>query len=256
MSFTVENLEFFLMILVRISGFLVSAPVFSQRGVPAVTKAGLSFFLSVIVAGLVPYEPLAYQGTIAFALLAIQEAILGLTLGYIANICTMILEFSGRVVDMEVGFSMVTQMNPTSNIQTTITGNIYTYMVLLALLTSNMYYYLVKAVIDCFSAIPPGQALVGKTLYEVMRLFMYDYFIIGFRIIVPIFACMLIVNVVLGVLAKVAPQMNMFVIGMQLKVFVGLCIVFFTISMLPSISDYIFSEMKTLIKAVIEVMEQ
>lgn len=255
MSFTIENLEFFLMILVRISGFMFAAPIFGQKGVPARVKVGLSFFLAVIVTGLVPYEPLAYEGTLGFAVLAVQETLIGLILGYVANICTMILEFSGRIVDTEIGFSMVTALNPTSNIQTTITGNMYTYMVLLVLLITDMYYYIVKAVIDCFQVIPPGQGVIDKSLYSVMKIFMSDYFVIGFRIIVPVFACMLVVNVVLGVLAKVAPQMNMFVIGVQLKVVVGICILFFTISMLPTISDYIFEEMKMLLNAAVEVMK-
>ena len=255
MSFTIENLEFFLMILVRISGFMFAAPIFGQKGVPARVKVGLSFFLAVIVTGLVPYEPVAYEGTLGFAVLAVQETLIGLILGYVANICTMILEFSGRIVDTEIGFSMVTALNPTSNIQTTITGNMYTYMVLLVLLITDMYYYIVKAVIDCFQVIPPGQGVIDKSLYSVMKIFMSDYLVIGFRIIVPVFACMLVVNVVLGVLAKVAPQTNMFVIGVQLKVVVGMCILFFTISMLPTISDYIFEEMKMLLNAAVEVMK-
>ena len=78
--------------------------------------------------------------------------------------------------------------------------------------------------------------------------FITDYFIIGFRIILPIFSCILILNVVLGILAKVAPQMNMFVIGMQAKVFAGLFLLFVLMSLFPGIVDFLFEEMQLITK--------
>jgi flagellar biosynthetic protein FliR len=73
---------------------------------------------------------------------------------------------------------------------------------------------------------------------------MSDYIIIGFRIILPIFASILLLNAVLGIMAKVSPQMNMFAIGMQLKIIVGLSVIFFTVGMLPDAADFLFTEMK------------
>ena len=75
---------------------------------------------------------------------------------------------------------------------------------------------------------------------------MTDYIVIGFRIFLPVFGVMLLLNAVLGIMAKIAPQMNMFSVGMQLKILVGLSVLFLTIGMLPAISDFIFSEMKVM----------
>ena len=83
---------------------------------------------------------------------------------------------------------------------------------------------------------------------------MSDYIKIGFRICLPVFAVMLLLNAVLGIMARVAPQMNMFSVGMQLKVLVGLCVIFLTIGMMPSISNIIFREMKVLITTFVDVM--
>ena len=87
-----------------------------------------------------------------------------------------------------------------------------------------------------------------------MATLMKDYFIIGFRIVLPVFAAMLIVNVVLGVLAKVAPQMNMFVIGMQLKIFVGLIILALAARYIPTVADMIYEEMKMLVNDAVKYM--
>ena len=87
-----------------------------------------------------------------------------------------------------------------------------------------------------------------------MLKFITDYFIIGFRIVLPVFAAILVVNTILAILAKIAPQMNMFVIGMQLKIFVGLFVMILIIEMVPSVADFIFNEMLTLLKSSLEFL--
>ena len=87
-----------------------------------------------------------------------------------------------------------------------------------------------------------------------MSTYITDYFVIGFRIILPIFSCILIINVVLGILAKVAPQMNMFVIGMQLKIFIGLFLLFMLMGYLPNIVDFLFEEMQKMTKLFLQQM--
>ena len=85
-------------------------------------------------------------------------------------------------------------------------------------------------------------------------MFLADYIVIGFRIILPIFCAMIFLNCVLGVLAKVSPQLNMFAVGMQLKVLVGLCILFLSMRMLPALSDNLFTQMKRMIVSFVEGM--
>ena len=84
--------------------------------------------------------------------------------------------------------------------------------------------------------------------------FLKDFFILGFRIILPMFATILIINIVLGILAKVAPQMNMFVIGLQLKVLVGLTVLIFMIGMLPYVTDFILEETVEMMKRAVSYL--
>ena len=87
-----------------------------------------------------------------------------------------------------------------------------------------------------------------------MVTFMADNIVIGFRICLPVFAVMILLNAVLGILAKVSPQLNMFAVGLQLKVLVGLAVMFFTVSLLPGASDFIFKEMKKMMVTFVEGM--
>ena len=113
------------------------------------------------------------------------------------------------------------------------------------LVASGMYRYLLGALADTFTLIPVNGAVFrSDKLLEAMLEFLADYFIIGFRIILPIFCVILMLNAILGILAKVSPQMNMFAIGMQIKIVVGLSVLFFTTSMLAGVADFVFQKMK------------
>ena len=122
---------------------------------------------------------------------------------------------------------------------------------MLMLVVTNMHYYIIRAIFDSFSYFNVGKAVFHASLKEIMVDFVANYFLIAVRIVLPIFCCMLIINVVLGVLAKAAPQMNMFVVGIQIKVLVGLILLLILVQTIPSVSDFIFSEMRDVITQVI-----
>jgi flagellar biosynthesis protein FliR len=251
-DFAVEDIEVFLLILVRISGFVYTAPFFNLNSIPRKVKIGLSVFMALVIFSSVKGIQLEYVGVIDYAILILKELIIGILIGFSANMCVFVLKFAGQMIDMEIGFSMVTQLDPTSNMQTTITSSLYTYLVMLIMLLSDMHLHLIKAIMDTFNLIPIGHVVFKSGLYDGAIKFITDYFIIGFRIILPVFASILIVNIVLGILARVAPQMNMFVVGMQIKVFIGLFVLFFVIGLIPQVTDFIFSEMKYLIQMIVK----
>ena len=251
MTFSIEHLEFFLLILVRISGFIVAAPIFSLRNIPMRVKTILAIAIAVIVFNVVPYREINYSTTIDYAFIVILEMIAGLIMGFMANVSYYILSFAGQIIDQEMGFSMVNQYDPITSTQVTVTGNLYTYAVMLMVLVTNMHHYLIRAIADSFQVLPVGRVSLDFSIYEVMKRFVVDYFVIGFRIVLPIFASMLVVNTILAILARVAPQMNMFVIGLQLKVFVGLVVLVLMVMMITGVADLIFQEMMSMIKETI-----
>ena len=181
-------------------------------------------------------------------ILILLEVIAGIILGFMTNICSMILAMAGSLVDMEIGFSMAQSMNNVNNVSTTVTGNYYTYAVLIIMLLMDVHLYLIKAIVDSFEVINVGNVQVATNIYEIMIRILVDYFIIAFRIILPIFFSTLLANIVLGILATAAPQLNMFVVGMQIKVILGLVVLFFVVSAMPNVTNYIYEEMKTMIK--------
>ncbi len=248
-SFSIYDLEYFLLILVRVSCFVFVAPFFSMRNTPARVRIGISFFTAILLyQALTPAEGIVYSTVTEYAVIVMKEAVVGLLIGFAANICTTIVNFAGSIADMETGLSMVTLMDPTSRESTSITGVLYQYVLMFMMIATGMYRYLFGALADTFVLVPVNGAVFrSEALMQSMVEFLGEYVIIGFRIVLPIFCAVLLLNAVLGVLAKVSPQMNMFAVGIQLKILVGLSVLFLTAGMLPGIADLVFGEMKRMI---------
>lgn len=243
MKFTLGHVDLFLLILVRVTGFVATAPFFSMKNIPMRVKAGISCLLAMILFEILPYQSFNYESNFDYIFLIGKEVIIGMIIGFFANIGYYILSFVGHMIDTEIGFAMVSTLDPVTSIQVTITSNLYSYLVMLMMMVTNLHHYFIKAFVATYTVIPLGDGVINTSLYQIMLQCMTNFFIIGFRIVLPVFGAILIVNVTLGILAKIAPQMNMFVIGMQLKVIVGLIVLYFVIQMLPSVSDFIFNYM-------------
>lgn len=254
MSFTVEYLEYIMLVFIRVASMVTVAPFFSGNEIPRRMKASIALFLSIIVVNTIDYTSVNYQSAIGYCGLALKEGITGILIGMGSLLCLYILNFSGHMIDMEIGFSMVQEMDPTTNVTSTVTSNFYSYVFMLLFLVSDMHYFIIDALYDSYQLIPIGGAKINGSLYRIMITYITDYFIIGFRIILPIFSCILVINIILGILAKIAPQMNMFVIGMQLKIMVGLFLIFITLQLFSGVTDFLFEEMQKLTQYFIQNM--
>lgn len=248
MTFTLEQFEFYLVILARISAFVYAAPFFSMNTVPQRIKIGLSAVLAYLVFTISTYQPLVYSGSLGYLFLVAENVLVGVVLGLFSNICTFILSFAGQIMDMQIGFSMATEYDPATRSTVSLTSNIYNYAVLLVMLVSRLHYYIVDAIVDSFELIPLDGVSLNTEIYKLMVQFIVDFCVIGFRIALPVFAAIMIANTVLAILAKVAPQMNMFVIGIQLKVLIGLAVLVVITGQLDSIADFIFDQMFDMLK--------
>ena len=255
-TINVSDLEYFLLVLTRISMFISVAPLFSQRGVPARVRVGLSVFVAILIYGTLPDKtPLEYNTIWGYAAIVLREGLAGLLIGFAANMGTTIVSFAGRIIDMETGMSMANLIDPTTNQSESISGVMYQYVVTLMLIITGLHRYLLTALSETFVLIPINRAVFDSTkLLQSIITFLNDYILIGFKICLPVFAIMLLLNAILGIMTKVAPQMNMFSVGMQLKVLVGLGTLFITVGLMPMVSEMIFTEIRKMMTVFVEAM--
>ena len=175
-SFTYTDLEFFLLVFVRVTCFVYIAPFFSMTNTPRNVRIALSMFITILLYQVIPGQQLEYQTVIGYAILVMKEAVTGLLIGFGANLCTSIVSFAGHVADMEMGLSMASMMDPTTKQSTTISGIYYNYMVMLILFLSGMHRYLLKALAETYTLIPVNGAVFDMdALLGSMLQFMADY---------------------------------------------------------------------------------
>lgn len=253
--FSLYDFEYFLAILVRVASFLFAAPLFSMQGIPARVKVGLAFFTSVLLYTTMPRGRLEYVDVIGFAVILVKEALFGLVMGFLTNACTYIIALAGQFIDQHIGLAMAQEYNAMTQTQNSITGTFYNYVVFLLLLVTGLDRYLVKALTEAYQLVPVGQVvIVREDMLTGILGFLADMFILAFRISLPVFACIMILNAILGIMAKVAPQMNMFSVGMQLKVLTGFLILILTVQVLPHVSDFINTEIHKMMVTSVEMM--
>ncbi len=251
-SFSLLSLEYYLLVLVRIASFVAVAPFFGLSSVPARVKAGFSAVLALLIFQTAPGS-VEYGGVMGYAVIVIKEALTGLMLGMTANACTYIIGFAGHLIDMQIGLSMAQEYNPLTRTQDSITGNLYYYSIMLLLLISDLYHYIIRAVADSFELIPVnGQFFQWSYLKDSFVKLIADMFMLGFRIMLPVFACCMVMNCVLGIMAKLAPQMNMFSVGIQLKIFAGYAVLVATVVLLPRAAELISGEIRLMLGTVVK----
>ncbi|QWT53447.1 flagellar biosynthetic protein FliR [Eubacterium sp. MSJ-33] len=253
MSFTISTLtlEAFLLVLVRVACFISIAPVFGHNSLNTRMKISIAFFVSLILYQVVDVSLPVYSDVLGYSTLVLEEALVGLLLGFVAGLSMKALAIAGEFIDREIGFSMATTFDPNQGM-VTITGELYDKIVCLVIMISNLHYYILSAAAQSFELVPVGRIVLNPDLiYTSLIQFIVQVFMIGFRIAMPVFLGATMLNVILGVLAKSSPQMNMFAIGMQLKVFVGLFLLAVCIMFVPNIANYIMERMRDMIQTIL-----
>lgn len=240
-----------MLVLVRVACFISIAPVFGHNSLNTRMKISIAFFVSLILYQVVDVSLPVYSDVLGYSTLVVEEALVGLLLGFVAGLSMKALAIAGEFIDREIGFSMATTFDPNQGM-VTITGELYDKIVCLVIMISNLHYYILSAAAQSFELVPVGRIVLNPDLiYTSLIQFIVQVFMIGFRIAMPVFLGATMLNVILGVLAKSSPQMNMFAIGMQLKVFVGLFLLAVCIMFVPNIANYIMERMRDMIQTIL-----
>lgn len=221
------SLTLFLYILMRMSGFVLLNPLFGRNNIPGVYKAGFAMLLTVVVAsmyqGELPVEP---QTVIEFSLHALLELCLGFLLGMIMQFFLYIPEQAGEVVDTQMGMSMASTYDSSTQSQRTTTANLLNLLMLLLFLTANGHQTLLRIMLTSGGVVPFGQAALGDAAASKAVALFAECAVLSVKLCLPILATELLGQVGMGILMKVIPQINVFAINIELKVLIGLIMLF------------------------------
>ena len=229
----VSSAELFFLVFIRMTGMVVVSPIFGRQNLPVYYKIGFSFFMALIIAVSVPISaPPTNGGMLEYALLALKEFVVGGCIGFVPYLMFSAIYIAGQLIDMKIGFSMVSVLDPLSNTQLPITANFYFIVCMLVFVTVNAHHTVILTVAQSYETIPLGRLTIDGAVVQTMFRLFSDVFIVGFRIAAPIIFTILLADVALGIISKAMPQINVFMVGMPLKILVGLVIMVVTMPVL------------------------
>lgn len=218
-------LTLFLMITGRMTGFVVFNPLLGRRGVPNLVKAGFVLLLSLSVFTMTNQQLQMPDTLLGLAFTFLMELFLGYALGLVVNFFFYIPLMAGSVIDMQMGLSMASTYDPASGIQVTATSTALNVLMSLLFFVANGHHTLIRIFATSGLAVPFGQVALGDDFYEAMVQLFIQCTILGIKLAMPILAAELMGQVGMGILMKVIPQINVFVINIELKVIIGLVMV-------------------------------
>jgi len=240
-----SEVDVFLIVLVRILGFVIIIPVLSTMNIPAQIKIALSVAMAYLIFISGKVTSVYYDDSAAgFVLLVAQEFMTGFAAGFVVNLIFSVFYFVGQMVDYKIGFAMVSILDPLSQIQVPVTGNLLYLFITIMLVASGGLNAFIAAFFYSYDVLPIGAAaIVGNpTLMAYMADVLVRFFVIGVSVSMPVMGAILVLDVALGVLVKAVPQMNVFVVGMPLKVFIGLLVFMLMFPLLGSVYSFVFEE--------------
>lgn len=240
-----QQLSVFLLILFRISAFLLSAPIFSSPSVNARTKIGLSFLLSVILlpivqkANFAPPTKLPTYGIVVF-----REIMTGVIIGYSARFVFAGIDLAGQLIGIQMGFGIVNIIDPKQETQLSIIAQFQGLLAILIFLSLNGHHWLLLALAKSFETIPLSGFAYSQPALAILFKMSSDIFVVAFKISAPVMVALFLTNVTLGVLAKAIPQIHVFMMSFPLTIAVGLLSLAASLQMLGYLLPQIFIKMQ------------
>lgn len=233
MDFTISapTLVGFVMALTRAGAWLLVAPPFAGRVVPSKIKVGFATALALalgprLAEQSVPMETGPLIGAVVMNMFA------GVALGFVAYLLFAVFQAAGSMIDLFGAFSIASALDPLTGVQTSIFGRFYNMIATVLLFATGGHLLLVRGFLTSFDALPLD-GFRSDRLAEIITNDIGLFFVSALEIAAPLIAALFLTDIALGLLARAAPEMNVFLLGLPLKVFISISMVAMAIPMLP-----------------------
>lgn len=245
----------FLLIFVRVTSFFLMMPLFSYRSIPTTLKIGLGFFLAWTMLFTIDIPILEINS--AYFLLIIKEALVGLLIGFIAYMIMTAIQIAGGFIDFQMGFAIANVIDPQTGAQSPLLGQYLYTISLLLLLTVNGHHLLLDGVFYSYRFIPLDQPWIpfgNENMVEYVIKSFNSMFIIAFQLSAPVVGSLFLVDVALGVVARTVPQLNVFVVGLPLKIGVSFLVLIVVMSVMLFVVSQLFETMLSTMRGLMELI--
>lgn len=223
--FSVSNILLFMAIITRLSGLFMSAPLLSTYPIPMQVKIWLAAVIAFILFPIVQANTnfVAPNSVPVLTVVLFKEFMIGYAIGFCANILFIGIELGVNTFTIQMGLSADQALNPTSGGNSPVITQAFTYLASMMFIVLGAHQWLFAAIYNSFKSFPIGFTFsFSASLVEQIVIVTGQIFSIGLSIALPIFGILFITDVLLGFTSKMMPQMNIFMVSLPLKIYLGL----------------------------------
>ena len=246
-----DELTLFLYINARVSGFVLFNPLLGRTNIPAIFRSGMVLVLTWFVMGVTTQEVSAPTGAVTFMVHMLLEMALGFLLGMAVNFFFYIPQLAGDMIDTQMGMSMNQMYDAGAAANLSVSGMILNVLMTLLFFAGGGHLTLLRIFLTSEEIVPLGAAAFGPSVYQYLLALFVQCMVLGLKLCMPILVAELIAQVGMGVLMKVIPQINVFAINIELKVIVGLALLF--VLMIP-FSEFLIDAERAMLDSLHEIL--
>ncbi|MDR2023931.1 MAG: flagellar biosynthetic protein FliR [Hungatella sp.] len=244
----------FSLIFMRMSGFILLNPILGRKNIPAVIKGGMVMAFTFLIYSFFSVQIQESVNSVEFAVLLIKEFVMGYAISFVMELFLLVISFAGSAIDFQMGLSMATIYDSQSNAQMAVTGSLFNAYFILLFFAVDGHLALIKLLIKSAEAVPYGQAVLGiEAAWALMEVFI-QCIVMAVRFSFPIMAIEFLTELAVGILMKMIPQINVFVVNIQAKLIIGFLMLIFLFSPMSDYMGDIISRMLLTVQDVIRLM--
>ncbi len=221
------------LLLVRPGMIVMATPFFGALNAPAQVRVGVTLLLAVLMAVSAPVP--AVLPAAGLAVVILREVAIGLAIAMSVRVLLGAAEFAGHFIGYQIGLSLGSLIDPQSGVRNNVLALLYANVVVVLCLATNVHHLLIRALADSYQALPIGLGGIGDSLPTSIARLLGVIFVIGLRISAPVVVVLLLVEVALGLLGRVAPSLNVIVAGAPVRIVAGLIVLGASLVGLPPI---------------------
>lgn len=243
-----------ILIFVRMLTFFIVVPIFFPKGLPNSAKVAFSLVIAYLLLPGVNYSNLNITSNYALIVAVACEIATGLTFGFITNLCFFSIKMAGQLIDVQIGLSMINMFDPLTSSNTTLIEQLMYWSSVILFFTIDAHHMLIRALIESFNSIGLGRFLLTGQSFNLIYTAFIQFFATGLKIAVPIVLILLITDITMGLIGRTVPQLNLMILGMPIKILVGLLgfVIMLPVFMQVFISN--FGSIQEVIKGLFKVL--
>jgi len=215
---------------IRVGATLLFAPIWGDTGLPKYLRLILVFSIAAAMSVVVPFDP---QSLLNPGMIFPAEFLIGLLLAMGTRIAFAGLQMGGQLISYHLGFSAVQAIDPQTQNRSTLMSNYFTMMGYVIILASNQHHVLFRALADSYRVFPIGASIATSQWFGALMEAAKQIFMIGWKIALPVFVATFVLDIAIGFIARMQPQINTMVVTAPLKIIVGLVILGASLTFMP-----------------------